>query len=110
MGPAAITDMMIFLDALGLVESLAVQPQWVTGSDTLIHPKLNIVSLSFPLLRSIPFRIVVPAARVCPAGVPVTASGGLGGGILGGMVKAQKSTLHSCGRRPSNKKGISRLA
>jgi hypothetical protein len=38
----------------------------------------NAVTLSFPLLRSIsPVRLVVPVARICPAGVLVTASGGL---------------------------------
>jgi hypothetical protein len=44
----------------------------------------NTVTLSFPLL---PVRLVVPIARVCPAGVLVTAGGGLGGGILGWIAR-----------------------
>ena len=69
----------------------------------------NTVTLPFPLLRSILFRIVVLAARVCPAGVLVIASGELGGGILAGIlagiVKIQKD-FPQLWTTPIEQKGI----
>jgi hypothetical protein len=53
----------------------------VTPVLAVIHPQYR-DSVRSTIMWHSPFPIVVRVARACPARVPVTASGGLGGGIV----------------------------